>query len=161
MEMAKASEADLNMAVELCEALEALTLRWDKTMPEKIAEPQDSGDVEYFYPENSDQCQRVVEYLITLMESASLSRVIVGMAVLLDPKNKIVDPDADTLERHPAMLADSERLRWLTTDHTDRAVSDERFKLLGTIGTMGYSDAAAAIDLAMRECAMVSEASPG
>jgi hypothetical protein len=32
-------------------------------------------------------------------------RVVFGMAVVLDPRNEVVDPDADTLEIHPKYAA--------------------------------------------------------
>jgi hypothetical protein len=102
MKMAKASEADLEMAMELSNALESLAGRWGATMPEKIARLDEGDEVEGFSIDDEKQCRRVVEYLIGLTRSASLSRVTFGMTVLLDPRNKIVDPNADTLERYPA-----------------------------------------------------------
>jgi len=101
MKMAKASEADMAMAFELCNALEALAGRWGSHMPEKIAKPTRDEGVERFDVTNDEDCRRVCEYLIELTRSASLSRVVMGMAVLLDPANKIVDPTAETLEHHP------------------------------------------------------------
>jgi len=100
MKMAKASEADLNMAMELCGALDALTQRWGATMPEKIERITGNMECEYFDEDDADQCKRVLAYLRDLANSASLMRVVWGMAVLLDPANKMVDPDADTLEHH-------------------------------------------------------------
>jgi hypothetical protein len=47
----------------------------------------------------------VLDYLIGLNNQASLSRVIMGMAVLLDPRNKIIDPNSDTLERYQEPIA--------------------------------------------------------
>jgi len=43
-------------------------------------------------------------------------RVVYGCAVMLDPKNKCVDPDANTIEHHPERLGnakDAERYRLL------------------------------------------------
>lgn len=105
MKMAKANERDLEMALELCNALDALTGRWGATMPEKIAKPEGTSDTEYFDPEDAEQCIRVVAYLRELADAASLMRVVFGMTVLLDPRNKIVDPAADTLEHHPDTVA--------------------------------------------------------
>lgn len=101
MKMAKASSADLEMAMELSHALEALSNRWSAAMPERIAQSADDDHDEAFSIDDEKQCRRVCEYLIKLTRSASLFRVVMGMAVLLDPANKIVDPDADTLEHHP------------------------------------------------------------
>lgn len=105
MKMAKASEADLEMAMELSNALDALTGRWGAVMPEKIERLDGDSEQEWFDPSDADQCIRVVEYLRELAYRASLMRVVWGMAVLLDPKNRIVDPDADTLEHHPIASA--------------------------------------------------------
>jgi len=106
MKMAKANPADLDMALELAYALEAISSRYGATMPEKIAKPQDDEDAaEPFSVEDGENCRRVCEYLIRLARSASLFRVVMGMTVLLDPTNKVVDPAASTLEHHPDTLA--------------------------------------------------------
>ena len=105
MKMAKASEADLDAAMELCNALDALTQRWGATMPEKIEQLTGHMESEYFDEDDSEQCKRVVAYLRELANRASLMRVVWGMAVLLDPATKMVDPDADTLEHHPDTVA--------------------------------------------------------
>lgn len=105
MKMAKASDADLKMAIELASALEALNNRWCPTMPEKIAKPPgDNAEVEHFSLYDDEHCRRVCEYLVRLTRSASLFRVVMGMAVILDPANKIVDLNADTLEHHPEVV---------------------------------------------------------
>lgn len=101
MKMAKASKSDLEMAAELANALEAITGRWHCVMPEKIAKPEDGEETETFDRDDSEQCRRVVEYLCELADRASLFRVVAGMFVVLDPRNKLLDPDADTLEVHP------------------------------------------------------------
>lgn len=44
MAMAKANPADLDMALELAYALEAISSRHGGTMPEKIAKPQGGED---------------------------------------------------------------------------------------------------------------------
>jgi hypothetical protein len=100
MKMAKASKADMDMATELTNALEALSSRWGATMPEKIDRANTAED-EPFSLEDPEQCRRVCEYLIKLTRSASLCRVVWGMDVLLDPRSKVLDPDADTLAHHP------------------------------------------------------------
>jgi hypothetical protein len=116
MKMTKASEADLEMAIELANALEVLSCRWGGVMPDKISKPQRKGDeTEGFSLGDAEQCRRVCEYLIKLTRSASLFRVAMGMIVLLDPANNVVDPDADTLEQHPftkTAKQDSLRLEW-------------------------------------------------
>ena len=110
MKMAKDTEADLNMALELSNALEALASHWGATMPEKIEKPAEGEERERFCIDDHDDCRRVIEYLIRLTRSASLFRVTFGMTVLLDPANAIVDPAADTLEHHPDTVAAKKRV---------------------------------------------------
>lgn len=98
--MAKANEADIEMSMELCNALETLTYQWAATMPERI-ERCGEGESEPFDRDNPEQCQRALGYLLDLFDRASLMRVVWGCAVMLDPKNRCVDPDADTIEHHP------------------------------------------------------------
>ncbi len=105
MKIAKASVADLDMAMDLSDALEALSSRWGATMPEKIAKPQRDYEAEYFSLDDDENCRRVCEYLIRLTRSASLSRVVCNAVVMLDPCNKCVDPQADTIEHHPDTVA--------------------------------------------------------
>lgn len=109
MKMAKASAADLDMAMELCNALDALTQRWSATVPEAIAKPNGEDESEFFNRDDREQCQRVMGYLLDLADRASLMRVVWGCAVMLDPANKCVDPSADTIEHHP----DLQRYEWL------------------------------------------------
>lgn len=109
MKMAKASAADLEMAMELCGALDALTQRWGATVPDKIAKPKGGDESEYFNPDDSQQCQRVMGYLLDLADRSSLMRVVWGCAVMLDPTNRCVDANADTIEHHP----DVQRYEWL------------------------------------------------
>lgn len=99
--MAKASAADLDMAMELCNALDALTQRWSATVPEAIAKPIGEDESEYFDRDDREQCQRVLGYLLELADRASLMRVVWGCAVMLDPTNRCVDANADTIEHHP------------------------------------------------------------
>lgn len=101
MKMAKASEADLNMAMELVSALDVLGQRWSPAMPEPIENLQDDDERESFDRDDDAQCGRALRYLLDLTDRASLGRVVWGMTVLLDPRNKMVNPDADTLEHHP------------------------------------------------------------
>ena len=105
MKMAKASEQDMLMALDLANALDALAGRWGSVMPEKIARPTDEEGHEAFDIDDHEDCRRVIEHLIDLARSASLFRVAFGMTVLLDPRNKIMNPDTDTLEHHPETVA--------------------------------------------------------
>ena len=75
MKIAKASVADLDMALELVSALDTLSSNWGPSMPEKIAKPQRDYETEGFSLDDDENCRRVCEYLIRLTRSASLSRV--------------------------------------------------------------------------------------
>lgn len=105
MKMAKASEADLQMAMELCGAIDLLGHRFFPCMPEAIEELTGDGDSERLDCHDDTQCGRALRHILDLAGRGSLMRVIWGMAVLLDPKNKIVDPASDTLEHHPDTVA--------------------------------------------------------
>lgn len=102
MKMAKASEADLDMAMELCGALDVLTGHWP-TLPAALMKPADDGaQADDFDCDDDRQCGAVLRHLLAIAERASLMRVVWGAAVMLDPNNRCVDPDADTIEHHPA-----------------------------------------------------------
>lgn len=101
MKIARATDADIEMALELAGALESLT---DSAMPQQI-ENSDDGSYEPFDLEDRDQCVRVCKYLTTVAEKGSLWRVALGMSAVLNPKNNITDPNADTLEPSPRIQA--------------------------------------------------------
>ena len=155
MKMAKASEADLEMAMELCGAIDALTSSWP-TLPTGLCNPSPDEPDETFDCDNDRQCGTVLRHLLAIAERASLLRVVWGAAVMLDPRNKLVDPEADTIEHHPDRQ-DSTRFRWLTEDHADPAVRDRCRELLKRMPLMSYSAAAAAIDAAIAETTKTPE----
>lgn len=158
MKMAKASVADLEMAMELVNALESLSSRWGASMPEKIAKPQSDEEDEGFSLDDDENCRRVCDYLIQLTRSASLSRVVMGMVVILDPANALVDPEASTLETHPdtqVAMKDAARLRWLLEDH-DTDTRERCREILERLLVMGYGAAVQLIDDAMQATATAS-----
>lgn len=103
--MAKASEADLNMAMELCGALDLLGQRFLPCMPEAIEQLRDDDERENFDRDDDAQCGRALRHLLDVANRASLMRVVWGCAVMLDPRNKCVDPNADVIEHHPDAAA--------------------------------------------------------
>lgn len=110
MKMAKASKADMEMALKLCSALEAIDRRFFPEGVEVDADPDefDLSDDEY--------CGIVLRHLYDILQGGSIGRVICGMYVMLDPRNEVVDPDADCLEMHPkfdAAMKDADRYRLL------------------------------------------------
>lgn len=78
-------------------------------MPVEIAQKNDKGDPEEFSVLDDEQCRRVCEYLINLTRSASLMRVVLGMEVCLDERNKLLDPDSDVIAYHPDIVAALEK----------------------------------------------------
>lgn len=108
MKMAKASDADMEMAIELCAAMEAIERQ---SFPEG-AEDNDSPDD--FNIHDDEHCGRALRKIHEILRNGSIGRVIWGMGVLLDPDNEMVDPTARTLEHHPntlSALKDAERYR--------------------------------------------------
>lgn len=100
MEMAKASRADLDMATELCAALDALTGLYP-TMPAGIG---DEASESPFDRDDPKQCVRALGHLLDIADRASLARVVWGAVVMLDPRNRCVDPDRDVIALHPDSL---------------------------------------------------------
>jgi hypothetical protein len=110
MKMAKASIADLDMAIELSHALESLE-RY-QLFPDALQ--PDGDELRSFDIDNHEHCKQALNYIFELVHSASLFRVTFGMTVMLDPANKLVDPNADTLEHHPDTIAALKELGRLT-----------------------------------------------
>lgn len=109
MKTAKASEADMAMAMELVSALELLGQRSYPCMHEASSDRQCDDELERFDRDDDAQCARALRHLLDVGQRGSLGRVVYGMAVLLDPRNKVVDPAADTLEHHPETV-DAKRI---------------------------------------------------
>ncbi len=101
MKMAKASQADLDMGADLCAAFSTLTDRWCPAMPEPVQRVREGWEIEHFDSDNDEQCGRALRHLLGIVERGSLFRVVMGMSMVLDPRNQCVDPAADTIEHHP------------------------------------------------------------
>ena len=143
MKMAKASDADMEMALKLCSALEAVERRFFPKGSEGEHDPED------FDIDDDAQCGRVLRHLDGILRGGSIGRVIWGMAVLLDPENKLVDPEARTLEPHPEAVAaeqDSKALTWIEHQHLEElgmglvidAPNDGQYYVCGDSGTTHY-----------------------
>lgn len=94
MKMAKASENDLVMANKLAQLLECLL---DGEFPYDV----DRDETDHFDVENHRDCEKAFENIFDMLGKHSLFRVVFGMQVVCDPRNELLDPDADTLEVHP------------------------------------------------------------
>jgi hypothetical protein len=103
MKMAKASERDLEMAMELSQFVEELV---DGYVPRQACDPEDedAGSTWLDY-DDTEQMASVIQALIAIARKGSIFRVTFGMAVVCDPRNELIDPDADTLEVHPKWTA--------------------------------------------------------
>ena len=104
MKMAKASEADINMAMMLTGYLEAIERGW---VPSDLA--IDDDGCEWIDTDDAAQYDRLIEGLRTLLQRGSIGRVVWGLATICDPANKLLDPDADTLEIHPELARAAEQ----------------------------------------------------
>ena len=103
MKMAKLSEADLEMAMELSRFVDDLV---DGYVPKQASEdPEEGEEIEWLDFDDRAQLQRVIEALTRIANKGSIFRVTFGMAVVCDPRNELLDPDADTLEIHPKYAA--------------------------------------------------------
>ena len=115
MKMAKATDADIGAAMDFCNAMSAITQNWSPTLPEGIGD--DEG--ERFDIESDRHCGRVLRHLVGLVNNASLERVVFGCAVMLDPRNKLVDPAANTIEHHPDTVAALEAMKEKAAEVTE------------------------------------------
>lgn len=100
MKMAKASSADLDMAMDIANVLEDLERGY---FPTKLQSDEDaeSEEVEWIDTNDRKQYERLIFGLKHLLDKGSIGRVIWGMAVICDPSNECIDPDASTIEHHP------------------------------------------------------------
>lgn len=116
MKMAKASEADMAMAIKVCSALEAIDRRFFPAGSEGSNNPDD------FDLDDDEHCGRVLRHIHKLLQAGSIGRVIWGMYVLIDPRNELIDPGADTLERHPddVKLRETRNMQPLDEWHEDK-----------------------------------------
>lgn len=101
MKMARASERDLEAALAVSRILEDLE---EGYMPG----PDDAEDIEFFDRDDPEQCRRALDAILRAAQQGGIFRVTFGMTVVLDPRNKLLDPDADTLELSPEHVRNAE-----------------------------------------------------
>lgn len=101
--MAKASQADIDAAIELFQFLQAMSS--GRSCPDVVDEFGYKGYGDLLEREATD-----VEFALRAHERGGLFRVVWGMQTLLDPANEVVDPNLPHLELHPKhALAERER----------------------------------------------------
>ena len=98
MRIARASERDIDMAIDLTTALEHLRQGY---MPAK-GEDEDPGP---FDIDDAAHCHHAMNEILHIVEGGSLGRVVWGMAFLLDPSSRILDAESDVLELAPDLRA--------------------------------------------------------
>lgn len=97
MKMAKASPADIDMALDLISVLDDIESGY---FPHRFGD-QESESIEWIDTTNRQQYGRLIDGLKRILMRGSIGRVIMGMAVVCDPKNECIDPDAECIEHHP------------------------------------------------------------
>lgn len=116
MKMAKASPEDLDMAMDLANVLDDIERGF---FPTKLQSDEDaeSERVEWIDTADRQQYERLFFGLKSLLNKGSIYRVIWGMAVVCDPSNECIDPDADTIEHHPKRQQMEGALLWTLYHH--------------------------------------------
>lgn len=109
MKMAKASQADLDATLKVTQIITELEKGF---MPAG----EDGEYAEHFYRNDEELCRTALNAILDEADKGSMFRVAFGMLVLLDPRNELVDPDADTLEAHPKVNAALEAVEWKPID---------------------------------------------
>lgn len=94
MKMAKASQADIDTAIQLHQFLRAMSQ--GRSAPEVVDEFGYKG-----YDDLLERQAADVEFALRAYENGDLFRVVWGMQTLLDPGNEVVDPNLPHLELHP------------------------------------------------------------
>jgi len=132
MKMAKASETDIRMALDLASALEEIESGY---FPTNL---QANCDAEIETSERIDttdrqQYERLIWGLQNLLRTGSLFRVVFGMAVICDPANELINPDTNVLEHHPKRQKMESALLWALYHHqgASSVVGQPIRKLLG------------------------------
>lgn len=120
MRMAKASEADMQALLDVVNILEQMAKGWMPEVEDDTAE--DKPDDEHFDANDSEHCKYVVGMLMRADRRGGLFRAAFGLTVLLHPKNELVDPDLDHIEKHPRI----KRALALLDEHEAAAVAAEK-----------------------------------
>ncbi|WP_367154696.1 hypothetical protein [Methylomonas sp. HYX-M1] len=140
MNIAKASDSDIDMAIDLSRTLEDLESGF---MPVSIATEDETFDCK-----NHDDCHAALNLILSTLQRGSIGRVIWGMAALCDPESKILNPDSDIIERHPSLSDRQDRqtkiLQWTiatfgqaTADNTGERIRrflEEALELAQAVG---------------------------
>lgn len=113
MKMAKASEADIAMALDLISVLDDIESGY---FPHRFSDPE-SESIEWLDTTSPQQYERLIFPLRDMLVRGAIGRVIMGMAVVCDPRNECIDPDADCIEHHPKRQQMEAALLWTLYHH--------------------------------------------
>lgn len=100
MKMAKASEADISMAMTMANILDDIERGY---FPTKLASNPESEETEWLETASCEQYERLIYGMKRVLNQGSIFRVIWGMAVVCDPSNELLDPTSDVLAVHPKL----------------------------------------------------------
>ncbi|MBS3965562.1 MAG: hypothetical protein KGZ80_13940 [Methylomonas sp.] len=124
MNIAKASERDISMAIDLCGILESVEKGF---MPISATKNGNDEDAE-FDRDNPDDCRAVLNLIIDTLRAGSIGRVIWGMAVLVNSESKLLDPDTDIIKPHPSLSNRQQRqaeiLQWANSTFGEATASN-------------------------------------
>ena len=127
VKMAKASQKDIDGAIELYQFLEAM----------RDGRPAADAVEEFDYEGYGDLVERKAddaEFVLRAHERGGLFRVAWGMQVLLDPENEFVDPNLPHLELHPKHEQAARELEALCKAKNEAI--DERDALLAALRSL-------------------------
>ena len=113
MKIAKASSADIDMALDLIGVLDDIERGH---FPYRFSDPE-SESTEWLDTTDRQQYERLIDQLRRLLNRGSIGRVIMGMAVVCDPMNECIDPEADCIEHHPKRQQMEDALLWVLYHH--------------------------------------------
>jgi hypothetical protein len=106
MKMAKASAEELEWACRLAGMLGDVDQgRWPRPLLPDDEPESDAPD--WFDEDEPDHCMMLCKRLLAMMAQhpGGLGRVVLGMSVLCDPNNKLINQDSESLEIHPSLMA--------------------------------------------------------
>ncbi len=101
MQQAKPSNQDLEKAFKVASFLSCITSGF---LPEDA-----DGNHREFDRHNPEHCHQAIQVLLELNAESNLHRTVYAAETLLNPENKIVDPDVSHLEVHPERRLPSEK----------------------------------------------------
>lgn len=109
MQVAKATPEDITAVFKVISILELLT---SNSLPEEWLDDEFTDD--WFSEQSDTQCGMALRKLLEIADIGALFRVAMGMSVLTDPVNKMIDPNLDVLDHHPEIKASATRIAELT-----------------------------------------------